>query len=161
MKRFLVLAICAIAGATTAWAGTVGLDPGPFGNPVYVRGGFNGWGAIDQMTWDETNQWYEAVVTIDAGTWEFKIADEGWSNPDFGPTGDPNVTLGTPTDIGTAIGANFVLTLATAGDYIFRLSDLSAGLDSGTLLVTAVPIPAALVLFASGLAGLGFLRKRS
>lgn len=160
MKKFMLVAIFAIAGATTAWAGTVGLDPGPFGNPVFVRGGFNGWGAVDQMTWDATDEEYVAVVSIDAGTWEFKIADDGWSNPDFGPTGDPVVTLGVATDIGTAIGANFSLTIDTAGDYIFTLSNLATDLQSGLLTVRPVPLPAALVLLMSGLAGLGFLRKR-
>lgn len=160
MKKLLLIAACAALGAVSAWASTVGGEPGPFGTTVFVRGGFNGWGAVDAMTWDEVNQAYEATLTIDAGTWEFKIADEGWANPDFGPTGDPAVVLGTPTDIGSAIGANFSLDLAAATTVLFRLSDISATLDSGTLLVTAVPVPAALVLFASGLAGLGALRRR-
>lgn len=159
MKRLTLFVVCVLLGATTAIASTVGVD-GPFGTTVFVRGGFNGWGATDAMTWDESQMAYEAVLTIDAGTWEFKIADEGWSNPDFGPTGDPVVTLGSATDIGTAIGANFSLTLDSAGQYLFRLSDLSADLTSGTLTVTAVPIPAAFVLFGSALAGLGVIRRR-
>ncbi len=160
MKRLFIVAAFAVLGATSAWASVIGGDIGPFGNTIFVRGGFNGWGAIDAMTWDGGNQTYSAVLSIDAGTWEFKIADEGWSNPDFGPTGDPNVTLGVPTAIGTAIGQNFSMALASPGDYLFVLSDLSAALDAGTLTVTRIPIPAALLLFASGLAGFGFLRKR-
>lgn len=160
MKRFIIVAALAVLGATSALAGVVGGDIGPFGNTVFVRGGFNGWGAVDAMTWDGTTETYSAVLSIDAGAWEFKIADEGWANPDFGPTGDPVVTLGTPSDIGTAIGVNYSLTLAAAGTYQFVLSDLSAALDSGILTVTQIPVPAALLLFASGLAGFGFLRKR-
>ena len=124
----------------------------------------NGFGCYyfgpDAMTWDDTTQSYEAVLSIDAGTWEFKIADEGWSNPDFGPTGDPVVTLGSPTDIGTAIGANFQLALAEGGLFSFRLSDLATDLSSGTLTVTRVPVPAAFLLFGSALAGLGVVRRR-
>ena len=159
MKRLTLFALCVFMGATTAYASTVGID-GPFGTTVFVRGGFNDWSTSDAMTWDESQMAYEAVLTIEAGSWEFKIADDGWSNPDFGPTGDPIVTLGAATDIGTAIGQNFSLTLASAGQYLFRLSDLSGDLSSGTLTVTAVPIPAAFVLFGSALAGLGVLRRR-
>lgn len=159
MKRVTLFVVCVLMGATTALASTVGVD-GPFGNTIFVRGGFNGWGAVDAMTWDESAQAYEAVLTIDAGAWEFKIADEGWSNPDFGPTGDPMVTLGSPTDIGTAIGANFQLMIATSGQYLFRLSDLTDDLSAGTLTVTAVPVPAAFLLFGSALAGLGVVRRR-
>ena len=156
MKRLILITVFTVLGAASGSASTVG----PFGNDIFVRGGFNGWGAIDAMTWDPVDEQFDAIITISAGTWEFKIADEGWSNPDFAPLGDPNVTLGVPYDIGTAIGQNGILTLADSGDYLFVLSDLASDLQSGVLTVTAIPLPAALVLFASGLAGLSILRRR-
>jgi len=162
MKKILLVALGCLV-AMSAFAITVevnGEDPGPWGNTIFVRGGFTDWGTTAPMTWDADNQQFDAVLTIDAGTWEFKIADEGWANPDFGPTGDQNVALGVATDIGTALEANFVLALDQAGLYQFTLFNIEEGLQSGELVVQLIPVPAALLLFASGLVGLGFMRRR-
>ena len=163
MKKILLAAVGCLL-AMSAFAVTVGTnqnESGPWDTEVFVRGGFNDWGTTDAMTWDEVNQQFDAVVSIDAGTWEFKIADATWANPDFGPTGDQNVTLGVPTDIGTAIGSNFVLVLEQSGDYLFRLFNIAEDLQSGNLLVQVIPIPGALLLFASALGLLGWLKRRA
>lgn len=159
MKKWLLLGVLAIFGFSTAMAVPVA---DPFGNPIFVRGGFNGWGITDEMTWDGVDE-YNAVLTINAGNYGFKIADEGWSNPDFGPTGDQNVVLGAPSDIGTAIGTNFILTLGDTGQYLFTLYDLAPDLQSGQLLVTRftqAPQPALLTLMLIGLVGLALRRRR-
>jgi hypothetical protein len=158
MKK-TVLATILVLAFTTAVA--VPVAP-PFPDVIFVRGGFNGWGTTDAMTWDGVDR-YEAVLTLDAGTWEFKIADDGWSNPDFGATGDPNVVLGTPSDIGTIYFNNFLLALTNPGEYLFTLFDLASDLQSGKVLVTriaSVPQPGAVMLMLIGLAGISVLRHR-
>jgi hypothetical protein len=52
--------------------------------------------------------------------------------------------------------------LLAAGNYYLQLSGVGGGSSGygGNLAVTQVPIPGALALFASGLVGLGLLRRR-
>lgn len=156
MKKYLI-GLVALLACSSAFAGTT-----PWVDTVFVRGGFNDWGTTDAMTWDGSA--YTAVVSIDAGSWEFKIANADWNNPDFGPTADPVVTLGVASDIGTAIGANFMLSIVDPGNYLFTLFDLGptrGGPVSGQLMVErVVPIPAAGLLLLSAVGGLGFLRRR-
>lgn len=160
MKKYLI-ALAATLVCSSSFAGTL-----PWADTVFVRGGFNDWGTTDPMSYDGGSESYTAIVNIAAGDWEFKIANADWNNPDFGPTGDPVVTLGVATDIGTAIGANFMLSIVDPGNYLFTLFNLDGPVggapDSGQLIVErVVPIPAAGLLLLSALGGLGFLRRRS
>lgn len=158
--RKLCIALLGLLAASGAFANTE-TGAAPWADTLYVRGGFNDWGISDPMTYDSADGTYTAIVAIDAGDWEFKIANESWDNPDFGPTGEAAVTLGAPIDIGTAIGANFGLTIIEGGDYRFTMSDIASTLDSAQLVVTrVVPIPAAGLLLLSAIAGLGALRRR-
>ena len=52
--------------------------------------------------------------------------------------------------------------LLLAGDYFLRLTGIGGGTSGygGDLTVSQVPLPGALALFASGLVGLGLLRRR-
>ena len=76
---------------------------------------------------------------------------------------DPSTSLGTFTDLsGTSLAFSY-LDLA-AGDYFFRVMGDTG--PKGNIYKyrfsasTEVPIPAALLLFATGLGGLGFVRLR-
>lgn len=53
--------------------------------------------------------------------------------------------------------------LLNAGNYYLQLSGIGGGTSGygGNLAVTQVPLPGALLLFGSGLIGLGLLRRRS
>lgn len=155
----MVLGLIVLSAAMTTTAAASGAAP--WADTLYVRGGFNGWGIVDPMTYNTGDATYTAVVAIDVGDWEFKIANESWDNPDFGPTGEAVVTLGAPIDIGTAIGANFQLSILDPGNYLFTMSDIASTLDAATLTVSrVVPVPAAGLLLVSALGGLGLLRRR-
>ena len=56
----------------------------PLGVEVYVRGGFNLWGLVDPMVWDQTAQTYVAEIQINVGSYEFRVASEDWSTVDLG-----------------------------------------------------------------------------
>jgi pullulanase len=88
---------------------------------VFIRGGFNGWGEADEVTY-AGNSIYEAEIAIDAGDYEFKVASSDWSTVDFGALGDdPVVNLETKTNLGSA-GANLKITVENTGTYKFTVS---------------------------------------
>ena len=71
--------------------------------------------------------------------------------------------LGVLTDIGTAIGQNFFLSILNPGDYLFTLSNLADDLQSGQLLVSRVVVasePETLVLLGLPLIGIAIAMRR-
>ena len=176
MKKLILAAVLyaatvGVASAATAIpSGDAAAQRGttdPFGVPIYVRGGFNGWGLADPMTYDSGTSTYNAVVSLDSGTWEFKVASEDWSTVDLGNVDEIGAFSPPSTvNVGRTAFGNLVLEIAAAGLYTFSLdvSSLTRGPDPFggpfPLTVRAVPIPAAGVLLLSALGGLGFLRRR-
>lgn len=161
MKK-LLLATLLLCSTSAAFAGSA-----PWATDVFVRGGFNGWGTTDVMTWNGVDS-YSATLSLDAGTWEFKIADGDWGNlggPNFGaaPSGGiEEFTLDVASDIGPNCCDNLSITLAEAGLYTFTMFNIAGDLQSADLVISqVVPVPAAGLLLLSALGGLGFLRRRS
>ncbi|KXI30872.1 alpha-1,6-glucosidase domain-containing protein [Paraglaciecola hydrolytica] len=101
-------------------------DVVPFGDTtVLVRGGMNGWGEGNPMTYVGSGV-YESVITIAAGDYEFKVASADWSSVDFGSS-QQVVTLGAEKVL-TRSGSNLQLTLTAEATLKFSLdaSDNSA-----------------------------------
>ncbi|MFW8589453.1 alpha-1,6-glucosidase domain-containing protein [Glaciecola sp. 2405UD65-10] len=63
-----------------------------FGNSaVYIRGSMNGWGAVDQLSYQGNGE-YSVNITLDGGAVNFKVADADWANINLGAlSGDDNV----------------------------------------------------------------------
>ncbi len=171
MKKLILAALLYAAAMGVASAATAvpasdsgaqrGIDP--FGVPVYVRGGFNDWGLANPMTYDSGSSTYNAVISLDVGIWEFKVASEDWSAVDLGNI-DQVGTFSPPAtvNVGRTAFGNLSIEILTSGLYSFSL-DVSAlrGTDGPyPLTVQAIPVPAAGLLLLSALGGLGFLRRR-
>lgn len=88
---------------------------------VYVRGGMNGWGEVDQLSYDGASS-YSVTLDLAAGDYEFKVASADWSTVDFGGGADgQNVTLATDKVLARS-GSNLKLNLAAAGRYRFSFN---------------------------------------
>jgi pullulanase len=94
----------------SAFATSGAPDVVPYGSTtVFVRGGFNGWGEDNAMTYAGDGV-YEAVIDVAAGSYEFKVASSDWAAVDFGSS-DQVVTLGTEKTLSRG-GSNLQITLA-------------------------------------------------
>lgn len=85
---------------------------------VYVRGGMNGWGTDDALTY-EGNGVYSIIRHLEAKDYEFKLASSDWSTVDFG-SANSDVHLGIAKTLSRAAG-NLKLSIPQAGMYQFRL----------------------------------------
>ncbi|WJG07889.1 alpha-1,6-glucosidase domain-containing protein [Aliiglaciecola sp. LCG003] len=102
-----------------------------FGTTVFVRGGMNGWGEVDAMTY-QVGGIYTATIDITAGSYEFKVASGDWSTVDYGSgEAEALVTVGTEKLLGS--NANLEITFATDGQYSFVFN--ASNLDEPTLTV--------------------------
>ena len=103
-------------------------DAAPFGDvAVYLRGSMNNWGndglgAGDQFIYD-SNGVYELNFTLDAGTYQFKIADNAWDAVNLGYS---NLTFANGSISISDNGGNLEVTIATAGNYGFILNASTA-----------------------------------
>jgi len=103
-------------------------DAAPFGDvAVYLRGSMNNWGndgldASDQFIYD-SNGVYELNFTLDAGTYQFKIADNAWDAVNLGYS---NLTFANGSINISDNGGNLEVTIATAGNYGFTLNASTA-----------------------------------
>jgi pullulanase len=87
---------------------------------VFIRGGMNGWGETDALTYDG-NGVYSAQLDIDAGSYEFKVASSDWSTVNLGGSGDDTATS---VDVPKAIvaeGNNLVIDILTTSTYKFTV----------------------------------------
>lgn len=104
--------------------------------PVYLRGTVSsaGWEVVgddNQLNYRGAGL-YTRVLTMVAGSYEFKVAEAGWSNPNLGGAA---VVLGEPGVLVPG-GNNIPLTIATDGDYLFTLDTTFP--EAITLTVDAV-----------------------
>ena len=145
----------ATAVADTAQAGTINLDAD--GTTAYFKGTLAG----TQGGTGTTSTWYELILGSNSGS---NLLTFGWAANTLQPT-DLVVSLldasggaiAGLSDIGDALG-NFSVSLASGTTYRLLLSG-TEGLDyNGN--VSAVPVPAAGILFASALFGAGVLGRR-
>ena len=96
----------------------------PFDIPMYVRGSVQGdWAALPENQMQEVaDNVLEVTIPVEAGSYEFKVADAGWTGPtNCGADTDP-----TPIPVGSvftgqcdALSQNLLLTIAETGDYVF------------------------------------------
>jgi hypothetical protein len=106
-----------------------------YGAPIFVRGGFNGWGAENQFENFGGND-YQAEFEIDPGAWEFKVASEDWST-DFTANGE--VLIDTPVSLVPGAGAaNSSVSLDAGGCFNFQLDVTDPA--APVLTLTEVPV---------------------
>ncbi|QBF81998.1 DUF3372 domain-containing protein [Shewanella maritima] len=103
------------------------------GNTVYIRGGMNGWGEVDALSYQGSSV-YSVDIALEAGATEFKIATGDWDTVDFGAIGgDENVVVGEAKTMARK-GANIKFDVPNAATYRFTITGPSA--DSPSLMVT-------------------------
>ena len=105
------------------------------GNTVYIRGGMNGWGEVDALSYQGSSV-YTVDIALEAGTAEFKIATGDWSTVDFGAIAGEEAVIEGDMKTLASKGANMMFDVATAGTYRFTVTGPS--LSSPTLTVDAV-----------------------
>lgn len=103
-------------------------EPYP-GETVFIRGDMNGWGEVDALNYDGAGL-YSVSLTLDAGTYSFKVASADWSTVNFGAISadDTVVMVGDDEFPLASTNDNLQITIAEAGDYLFTFdaSDKSA-----------------------------------
>ncbi len=104
------------------------LDAAPYGygtaqSPIYIRGAFNEWGTASEAHYAGGGV-YEAVIAINAGDYEFKVASEDWATVNLGAGAANIVTVGMAFDLADG-GGNLSITIADVDEYLFTL-DASA-----------------------------------
>jgi len=91
------------------------------GNPIFLRGGMNGWGLDNEFNYDG-GRLYSVAVDLGAEEYQFKVANEGWDTPNLGAfsedAADNLVVLGQNLAL-TEGGSNVVINVAEAGKYVF------------------------------------------
>ena len=90
---------------------------------VFVRGGMNGWGAVDLFSYQGAGV-YTAEVELSAGTVEFKVASEDWATVNLGNPNDAAsnvVEEGTPKTLGGS-NNNLVMDVPETGTYLFSVN---------------------------------------
>ncbi|MEI8647212.1 DUF3372 domain-containing protein [Paraglaciecola sp. Hal342] len=105
----------------SAYATSGAPDVVPFGSTsVFVRGAMNDWGEADEMTYQGDGV-YAAVISVEPGDYEFKVASVDWSTVDFGASStQESVTLGSDKTL-VVSGANLQLSLSQARVLKFTL----------------------------------------
>lgn len=102
---------------------TVGApDIVPYGSTeIFVRGGMNGWGEVDKLTYIGAGE-YRIAIPLAAGQYEFKLASADWSTVDFGGiSADVAQVEEGVAEILAAKGANLHFTAGIAATYVFSL----------------------------------------
>ncbi|NDV92704.1 DUF3372 domain-containing protein [Alteromonas sp. 345S023] len=101
---------------------------------VFVRGGMNGWGAVDKFVYQGAGV-YAADVALSAGSIEFKVASEDWATINLG---NPNeaasneVVEGTPKVV-AASNNNLMMDVTTSGLYEFKITGPDGAMPSLTV----------------------------
>jgi glycosidase len=114
-----------------------GTPPNPFGGQLFMRGGFNDWGATPEAAFLRTGETtYEAEFVVPAGEYGYKIAVEDWSFERVTQPGTATVPGGGVLPLIPGGGQpNGNLVIAESGCYNFRVE--AAEVDAMTLEVNA------------------------
>lgn len=105
--------------------------------PIYLRG------EVSSAGWGDTNSTnnlvyqgkgiYALTLSMSAGTFQFKVAETNWSNPNLGGSA---VVLGEPGELIQGSNDNLSITIPSAGNYRFTVDTTSP--NAITLTVVAV-----------------------
>jgi pullulanase len=108
----------------------------PFvGTTVYVRGAMNGWGETNPLYYIGNGQ-YETSFSINAGSYEFKVASADWATVNMGaPADDKTVQLGEHQLLVSGSNDNLTMTFTETGEYTFIFD--ASNLAEPTLTVYA------------------------
>ena len=89
----------------------------PFvGTTVYVRGAMNGWGETNPLHYIGNGQ-YETSFSINAGSYEFKVASADWATVNMGaPADDKTVQLGEHQLLVSGSNDNLTMTFTGWGE---------------------------------------------
>ena len=101
------------------------LDAAPYGygttqSPIYFRGVFNDWGTADEAHYAGGGE-YEALIAIEPGDYEFKVASEDWATVNLGGGASNTVTLGAAFGDLVDGGGNLSISITAADEYLFTL----------------------------------------
>lgn len=111
--------------SATATAGAP--DVVPYGDvEIFVRGAFNDWGNGQSAMEYKGKGVYESAIQVNAGTYEFKVANAGWDTVDLGHGGDNSVVVGTEKVL-TQGGGNLSITFDTDATWLFSLDASDTG----------------------------------
>ena len=101
----------------------------PFvGTSVYIRGDMNGWGETNPLTYIGAGQ-YTATFSVEANTYNFKVASADWSTVNMGaPSNDTEVLIGEAQLLLANSYDNLSITFSETQEYTFTFdaSDLNA-----------------------------------
>lgn len=94
----------------------------PLPQPLFVRGGFNGWGTDNPLT-DVGGGIYEARIAIRPGYHGFKLGSADWATEWVGPGMNTSAAIAPNADTAllTHAGPEIHLFVRDAGTYLFRL----------------------------------------
>ncbi len=104
--------------------------------PVFLRGGMNGWGETDEMSYQGASV-YSVDITLTAGVHEFKVASSDWAAVNLGGNGTNNtLTLDSGYILVAGSNDNLSLDFATDGTYRFEVTGPNPA--APTIIVTDV-----------------------
>lgn len=87
---------------------------------VYIRGSLNGWGTANPLIWEGDG--YSTTISVDAASYEFKVASEDWATVNLGGSDTTEVLVDSPFSLtGGSNPPNLTINFAQAGDYIFTV----------------------------------------
>lgn len=119
-----------------------------FGTTVYVRGGMNGWGEVDALSYIGDGK-YEVTINVEAGTHEFKVASGDWSAVNMGaPDSDNEVLAGEEQLLVAGSNTNLMMTFDTTGEYTFIFD--ASNLNEPTLTVYSAEMFGATTVYVRG-----------
>ena len=96
-------------------------DVVPYGDTtVYVRGGMNGWGEVDDFTYLGDGI-YQMAIALEANDYEFKVASGDWSTVNLGASAPSNVVEEGVDYTLASGGDNLALSIVNASTYLFTL----------------------------------------
>lgn len=146
-----------VQGAGLAADATLGApDIPPYAaTDVFVRGGFNGWGELNAFTYAGAGI-YNTTITIEAGSYEFKVASADWSTVNLGAANaGEQLVLNTAMVIQQGSNDNLRLTVNKTSSYVFTLN-ASVSSSAPTLTVAEyLPYGTTTVLLRGGMNGWG------